>query len=155
MPVQLDPFLTWRRPLLFGHSAQLSVRMAIGFVSSGGGLEGGLGFFVAFTVCGDVVGAAVGRLDGSEALQGAVQLRSEVLQSFSRTPDERLRQILGSLTTHLHAFVQDVALPSSSGTRRSTSSPGPMPGADGCRDGILPPVELERKRERIPASRAS
>lgn len=39
----------------------------------------------------------------------AETLTSEVLQSFSQTPDERLRQILDSLTTHLHAFVQDVA----------------------------------------------
>jgi hydroxyquinol 1,2-dioxygenase len=36
-------------------------------------------------------------------------LTAEVLQSFSSTADERLKQILGSLTTHLHAFVQDVA----------------------------------------------
>jgi hydroxyquinol 1,2-dioxygenase len=36
-------------------------------------------------------------------------LTAEVLQSFSSTEDERLKQILGSLTTHLHAFVQDVA----------------------------------------------
>lgn len=34
---------------------------------------------------------------------------SEVLKSFSSTPDDRLKQILGSLTTHLHAFVRDVA----------------------------------------------
>jgi protocatechuate 3,4-dioxygenase beta subunit len=36
-------------------------------------------------------------------------LTSEVLQSFSATPDERTKEILGSLTTHLHAFVRDVA----------------------------------------------
>lgn len=36
-------------------------------------------------------------------------LTADVLQSFSSTADERLKQILGSLTTHLHAFVQDVA----------------------------------------------
>lgn len=36
-------------------------------------------------------------------------LTSEVLQSFAKTSDPRLKQILGSLVTHLHAFVQDVA----------------------------------------------
>ncbi|ASN20156.1 dioxygenase family protein [Arthrobacter sp. YN] len=36
-------------------------------------------------------------------------LTSEVVRSFSSTSDERLRQILTSLTTHLHAFVVDVA----------------------------------------------
>lgn len=36
-------------------------------------------------------------------------LTSEVLRSFSQTPDERFKQILSSLTTHLHAFVQDVS----------------------------------------------
>ena len=30
-----------------------------------------------------------------------------VLQAMSRTPDARLRQLLGSLTTHLHQFVID------------------------------------------------
>ncbi|MFB8372114.1 dioxygenase [Pseudarthrobacter sp. NPDC055928] len=39
----------------------------------------------------------------------AETLTSEVLQSWAQTPDERLRQILGSLTTHLHSFVQEVA----------------------------------------------
>ncbi|MFF2318333.1 dioxygenase [Arthrobacter sp. NPDC058097] len=35
-------------------------------------------------------------------------LTSEVLKSFSETPNGRLQQILESLTTHLHAFVQDI-----------------------------------------------
>lgn len=38
----------------------------------------------------------------------AENLTAEVLHSFSATPDERLKQILDSLTTHLHAFVQDI-----------------------------------------------
>jgi catechol 1,2-dioxygenase len=33
-----------------------------------------------------------------------------VADSFAGTPDERLRQIMGSLTRHLHAFVKDVEL---------------------------------------------
>jgi protocatechuate 3,4-dioxygenase beta subunit len=36
-------------------------------------------------------------------------LTSEVLQSFSATPKERTKEILGSLTTHLHAFIRDIA----------------------------------------------
>lgn len=36
-------------------------------------------------------------------------LTAEVLQSFSATPSERTKEILGSLTTHLHAFVRDIA----------------------------------------------
>ncbi len=35
-------------------------------------------------------------------------LTPAVLESFAATPDPRLRQILASLTTHLHAFVRDV-----------------------------------------------
>jgi hydroxyquinol 1,2-dioxygenase len=33
-----------------------------------------------------------------------------VIESFGQTPDERLRQILTSLVTHLHAFARDVEL---------------------------------------------
>lgn len=36
-------------------------------------------------------------------------LTAEVVQSFSKTTDQRLEQILESLVTHLHDFVQDVA----------------------------------------------
>jgi hydroxyquinol 1,2-dioxygenase len=36
-------------------------------------------------------------------------LTSEVLHSFTSTPDARLKQIMGSLTRHLHGFVEDVA----------------------------------------------
>ncbi|WP_275937081.1 dioxygenase, partial [Arthrobacter sp. Hiyo1] len=39
----------------------------------------------------------------------AATLTSEVLRSFAKTPDNRLREILCSLTAHLHAFVQDIA----------------------------------------------
>jgi catechol 1,2-dioxygenase/hydroxyquinol 1,2-dioxygenase len=39
---------------------------------------------------------------------GPETLTSAVLESFSATPDPRLKQILASLTTHLHAFVRDV-----------------------------------------------
>lgn len=38
---------------------------------------------------------------------GPETLTSAVLDSFSATPDPRLKQILSSLTTHLHAFVTD------------------------------------------------
>src|SRR5688572_11322236 len=31
-----------------------------------------------------------------------------VVESFARTPDPRLREILGSLTRHLHDFVRDI-----------------------------------------------
>jgi hydroxyquinol 1,2-dioxygenase len=38
------------------------------------------------------------------------ELVERVRASFAGTPDERLREILQSLTTHLHAFVRDVRL---------------------------------------------
>ncbi len=40
---------------------------------------------------------------------GTDTLTAEVLRSFSATPDQRLRDILSSLTTHLHAFVRETA----------------------------------------------
>jgi hydroxyquinol 1,2-dioxygenase len=39
---------------------------------------------------------------------GPETLTAAVLDSFATTPDPRLRQILASLTTHLHSFVRDV-----------------------------------------------
>ncbi|GAB3276387.1 hypothetical protein GCM10027449_15660 [Sinomonas notoginsengisoli] len=36
-------------------------------------------------------------------------LTGEVIRSFAETPDERFRRVLTSLTTHLHAFVREVA----------------------------------------------
>ena len=50
-------------------------------------------------------------------------LTSEVLQSFSATQDERLKQILGSLTTHLHAAVSRLFL-SRAGDRRDPRTSG-------------------------------
>ncbi len=38
------------------------------------------------------------------------QVTDEVLASFDATPDERTREILRSLVTHLHAFARDVRL---------------------------------------------
>ena len=37
-------------------------------------------------------------------------ITAAVLASFDKCPDERLRTVMRSLTTHLHAFVKDVAL---------------------------------------------
>ena len=38
------------------------------------------------------------------------QLTDEVVASFAGTPDPRLREVLSSLVTHLHAFARDVRL---------------------------------------------
>lgn len=38
------------------------------------------------------------------------ELIDRVLASFENTPDPRLKQIMQSLTTHLHAFIRDVRL---------------------------------------------
>ena len=38
------------------------------------------------------------------------QITAQVLARFDSTPDERLRQIMRSLVTHLHGFVSDVGL---------------------------------------------
>lgn len=40
------------------------------------------------------------------------ELTEEVARSFEQTPDARLRQVLQSLTRHLHAFIRDVRLTS-------------------------------------------
>ena len=37
-------------------------------------------------------------------------ITAAVLASFDKCPDERLRTVMRSLTTHLHAFVKDIAL---------------------------------------------
>src|SRR5262245_59490389 len=37
-------------------------------------------------------------------------ITAEVLRRFEATPDPRLREIMGSLVRHLHAFVKDVQL---------------------------------------------
>jgi protocatechuate 3,4-dioxygenase beta subunit len=39
---------------------------------------------------------------------GPDTLTAAVLESFSKTPDPRLAEILASLTTHIHSFVRDV-----------------------------------------------
>ncbi len=47
-----------------------------------------------------------------------------VLERWKNISDPRLRRVMNSLITHLHAFVRDVELPlSKSGWRRSTGSP--------------------------------
>lgn len=49
----------------------------------------------------------------SEVVEGQVspaEITAQVLARFDSTPDERLRQIMRSLVTHLHAFVADVEL---------------------------------------------
>jgi catechol 1,2-dioxygenase len=43
-------------------------------------------------------------------LKTADDITADVLHSFDATPDPRLRQIMQSLTRHLHAFVRDVEL---------------------------------------------
>jgi catechol 1,2-dioxygenase len=43
-------------------------------------------------------------------LKTADDITADVLRSFEATPDPRLRQIMQSLTRHLHAFVRDVEL---------------------------------------------
>ncbi|VXC42793.1 Hydroxyquinol 1,2-dioxygenase [Arthrobacter sp. 9V] len=39
---------------------------------------------------------------------GTESLTSAVLESFAETPNQRLKEILGSLTKHLHAFIAEV-----------------------------------------------
>ncbi|MFC9420000.1 dioxygenase, partial [Bacillus mobilis] len=39
---------------------------------------------------------------------GPATLTAAVIDSFRNTPDDRLRTILTSLTTHLHNFVRDI-----------------------------------------------
>ncbi|MGO1562019.1 Catechol 1,2-dioxygenase 1 [Actinomycetales bacterium JB111] len=47
---------------------------------------------------------------GSEQERRETQVLDEVIASFENTPDERLKQVMGSLVTHLHAFIRDVRL---------------------------------------------
>jgi len=43
-------------------------------------------------------------------IENETQLTKAVLDETRRTPDPRLKQILQSLVTHLHAFAKDVRL---------------------------------------------
>ncbi|MGW6934604.1 dioxygenase family protein, partial [Lentzea sp. NPDC054927] len=45
------------------------------------------------------------------------RLTAEVVASFARTPDPRLKQLLESLTRHLHAFIREVRLTEEEWTR--------------------------------------
>jgi hydroxyquinol 1,2-dioxygenase len=44
------------------------------------------------------------------AAAGTQELVEEVVQRFDHTPDERLKQVMGSLVRHLHAFIQETGL---------------------------------------------
>lgn len=50
--------------------------------------------------------------EGNSAEQNAIEQRlvETVVDSFDDTPDPRLKQVLQSLTRHLHAFIRDVRL---------------------------------------------
>ena len=66
---------------------------------------------------------ADGKPDGGAARANKTEddITAEVLERFSATPDPRLRQIMLSLISHLHAFVKEVELTGRSGSRRSKS----------------------------------
>ena len=51
-------------------------------------------------------------IDGISPEQLAVEqkLTDEVLASFENTPDERLKELMQALTSHLHAFIREVRL---------------------------------------------
>ena len=52
-------------------------------------------------------------------------LTDDVVRSWSGTPDPRLREVMTSLTRHLHAFVEEVGLTAAGvGARRRLPDPG-------------------------------
>lgn len=51
-------------------------------------------------------------IDAEVQAQREASLTQEVLDSFNRTPDPRLKEVLQSLTRHLHAFIREVRLTS-------------------------------------------